>query len=109
MDLWEASDWFLAHYLQAEATRLQEQDDLASNRLAIIEANDLEAARIKSKRFELAEFIGIAILTLMAFLFLPLLLRIERNTRTLATHAQQVMPTSASESQGPSPDSQKPQ
>jgi hypothetical protein len=109
MDLWEASDWFVAHYLHAEAVRLQEHDNLAAKRLSIIQANDFEAARIKSKRFELAEFIAAAILTLMAFLFLPLLLRIERNTRTLATHAQQVMPTSVREPQGPLPDSQKPQ
>jgi hypothetical protein len=74
VNLGEAMGWYVAQYVEE------------LNNISNVENQNLVATQVaNAKRLEAAEVVGGAFLVLMGFLIFPLLLRIERNTRALAT------------------------
>jgi uncharacterized membrane protein len=77
VNLWDAMGWYVSEYVEGlDNINAVEKENLVA----------MEVAR--AKRLQAAEVVGGAFLVLMGFLIFPLLLRIERNTRALATDVQ---------------------
>jgi len=77
----EAMQWFASEISFQLLDRRIARESAAS-------ARQLESLRVSSRRYVLLGTLGTAFVSLLAFLFLPLLIQIEQNTRRLVDHTQ---------------------